>query len=109
MWCEIASIADLMVAIHSIHCQQRHLHHHLATHLGKFSDLHGKNSEKILTQCKQFVNFSHWRSMIGGGTGITSPGLSKSNGSSSSNQKRGAERLFQYFGADDSDPEDYAR
>lgn len=51
---------------------------------------------------------SHWRSMIGG-TGITSPGLSKSNGSSSSNQKRGAERLFQYFGADDSDPEDYTR
>lgn len=46
------------------------------------------------------------------GTGITSPSLSKSNGSNSTNQKRGAERLFQYFGADDSDPEnpeDYAR
>lgn len=34
---------------------------------------------------------------------------SKSNGNNSTNQKRGAERLFQYFEADDSDPEDYAR
>lgn len=33
----------------------------------------------------------------------------KTNGNSCTNQKRGAERLFQYFEADDSDPEDYAR
>lgn len=43
------------------------------------------------------------------GTGPTSPTVSKSNGNSSGTQKRGAERLFQYFEADDSDPEDYAR
>lgn len=39
----------------------------------------------------------------------SSVNTSKSNGNSSINQKRGAERLFQYFEADDSDPEDYAR
>lgn len=34
----------------------------------------------------------------------------KVNGNTSNcNQKRGAERLFQYFEADDSDPEDYSR
>lgn len=43
------------------------------------------------------------------GTGINTPNVVKTNGSNNLNQKRGAERLFQYFEADDSDPEDYAR
>lgn len=47
--------------------------------------------------------------MMSGVTSATPSNVSKSNGNSVSNQKRGAERLFQYFGADDSDPEDYAR
>lgn len=38
---------------------------------------------------------------------VSSPSTMKAN--SNVNQKKGAERLFQYFEADDSDPEDYAR
>lgn len=34
---------------------------------------------------------------------------SSSSGNGNSKQKRGAERLFQYLEADDSDPEDYTR
>lgn len=50
-----------------------------------------------------------------GSTSIASPNVATPNGNNSNNQKRGAERLFQYldFGeyceAEDSDPEDYAR
>lgn len=43
------------------------------------------------------------------GDNVNSPIASRPNGSGSSNQKRGAERLFQYFEADESDPEDYTR
>lgn len=48
--------------------------------------------------------------MIGanGSTGVNST-KSNGNNTSNANQKHGAERLFQYFEADDSDPEDYAR
>lgn len=49
---------------------------------------------------------SNWCSS---GTGINTSNVAKTNGSNSMNQKRGAERLFQYFEAEDSDPEDYAR
>lgn len=43
------------------------------------------------------------------GADVSSPNTTKTNGNSNINQKKGAERLFQYMEADDSDPEDYAR
>lgn len=48
----------------------------------------------------------NWRTMASDGS-VSSPSTIKTN--SNVNQKKGAERLFQYFEADDSDPEDYAR
>lgn len=51
---------------------------------------------------------SNWRTTLSE-TGVNSSNLSKLNGNNGVNQKSGAERLFQYFEADDSDPEDYAR
>lgn len=58
----------------------------------------------------KFHLHSNWRSMIGanGSTGVNST-KTNGNNTSNTNQKHGAERLFQYFEADDSDPEDYAR
>ncbi|XP_055313876.1 protein charlatan [Sitodiplosis mosellana] len=50
----------------------------------------------------------NWRTMVGDAS-VSSPSTMKSNVNSNVNQKKGAERLFQYFEADDSDPEDYAR
>ena len=49
---------------------------------------------------------SNWRTMTSDAS-VSSPSTMKTN--SNVNQKKGAERLFQYFEADDSDPEDYAR
>lgn len=53
---------------------------------------------------------NNWRSSGSGGGGSTAI-MSSSSGveSTSSIQKRGAERLFQYMEADGSDPEDYTR
>lgn len=42
-------------------------------------------------------------------TNLNSTKSTESSGSNNSRQKRGAERLFQYLEADDSDPEDYSR
>lgn len=52
-----------------------------------------------------------WRSNANTSSINTSTnGNTKTNGNvNNCNQKRGAERLFQYFEADDSDPEDYSR
>lgn len=46
-----------------------------------------------------------WRTAATTATTIMSSGVE----STSSTQKRGAERLFQYMEADGSDPEDYTR
>lgn len=54
---------------------------------------------------------SNWRSSGSGNDGSTNLTSSQSVSKTIdiTKQKRGAERLFQYFEADDSDPEDYTR
>lgn len=51
---------------------------------------------------------SNWRTEMSGSV-VSVSSTPKTNGNNCTNQKRGAERLFQYLEADDSDPEDYAR
>ncbi|XP_031630013.1 protein charlatan [Contarinia nasturtii] len=64
------------------------------------------NSFNAMQSGSSNQSINNWRLMNNTGP----PDIAKTNGNSNSNQKRGAERLFQYFEAGDSDPEeDYAR
>lgn len=62
-------------------------------------------SDNLVANNNPNLGSNSWRTTSTTATTIMSSGVE----STSSTQKRGAERLFQYMEADGSDPEDYTR